>query len=219
MTYTNTHALILNHNKHITVTDLRIFMYSYNTFTYIIILVTNLYLYRSLVYGTELVLRATYTYSELTLMADLFLFRSPVRVTELIPIRRYLYTYWYLYLSQISRRSSHNLCLYRGTLRYYKVYMYTIGLILILRCLHLFGGTSRYYRDYICITELILVLRNLFLYGSTCKYHLFNSPKRHILVLVSNVYVFRSPKGHIYQTYSYTCLGLIIIQISQRTST
>ena len=93
MTYTDTHALILNHNKHITVTDLRIFMNSYNTFTYIIILVTNLYLYRSLVYGTELVLRATYTYSELTLMADLFLFRSPVRVTELIPIRRYLYTY------------------------------------------------------------------------------------------------------------------------------
>ena len=134
----------------------------------------------------------------LILLSVLYLFRSLVRVTELIPVRRYLYTYWYLYVSQISRRSSHNLCLYRGTFRYYKVYAYTIGLILILRSLHLFGGTSRYYRDYICITELILVLRNLFLYGSTRKYYLFNSPKRHILVLVSYLYAFRSPKGHIY---------------------
>ena len=156
MTYTKAHALILNHNKHITVTDLRIFMNSYNRFTYIIILVTNLCLFSSLVYGTELILIATYTYSYLTLMADLFLFQSSVRVTELIPIRRYLYTYWYLYLSQISRRSSQNLCLYRCTLRYYKVYTYTIGLILILRSLHLFGGTSRYYRDYFCITVMLI---------------------------------------------------------------
>ena len=37
-----THAFILNHNKHITITDIIIFMNSYNTFTYIIILVTNL---------------------------------------------------------------------------------------------------------------------------------------------------------------------------------
>ena len=153
-------------------------MYSYNRFTYIIILVTNLCLFRSLVYSAKLILRSTYTYLDLTLMVDLFLFRSPVghifilisslylfrspvRVTELIHIRRYLYTYWYLYLSQISRRSSQNLCLYRGTLWYYKTYTYTIGLILILRRLHLFGGTRRYYRD---ITEHILVLRNLSLY-------------------------------------------------------
>ena len=134
-------------------------------------------------------------------------------------IHRYLYSYWYLYLYQISRRSLQNLCLYRGTLRYYKVYTYNIGLILLLRSLHLFGGTRRYYRDYICITELILVLRNLFLYGSTRKYYLFNSPKRHILVLVSDIYLFKSPKGHILRTYTDTCLGLIIIQISQRTST
>ena len=78
ITYTEAHALILNHNKHITVTDLRIFMNSYNIFTYIIILVTNLCLFRSLVYGTELILRASYTYSELTLMADLFLYGSLV---------------------------------------------------------------------------------------------------------------------------------------------
>ena len=46
---------------------------------------------------------------------------------------------------------------------------------------------------------------------------LFKSLTGHVLVLVSNVYVFRSPKRHIYMTYSYTFLGLIIIQISQRT--
>ena len=87
----------------------------------------------------------SYTYSELTLMADLFLFRSPVghifilislrthtyidfRVcgTELIHIliRRYLSTYSYLYLSQISRRSSQNLCLYRDTYTRTGTYIY-----------------------------------------------------------------------------------------------
>ena len=119
----------------------------------------------------------SYTYSELTLIDDLFLFRSPVGHVFILISRKthtytlfssyailslyiYLSTYSYLYLSQISRRSSQNLCLYRDTLRYYKAYTYTIGLILILRSLHLFGGTRRYYRD---ITEYILVLRNLLL--------------------------------------------------------
>ena len=52
ITYTEAHALILNHNKHLTITDIRIFMNSYNTFTYIIILVTNLCLYiKSNTYG------------------------------------------------------------------------------------------------------------------------------------------------------------------------
>ena len=78
--------------------------------------------------------------------------------------------YRYLYLSQISRRSLQNLCLDRGTLRYYNAYTYTIRLILILRSLHLFGGTRRYYKG---ITERILILRNLFLYGSTRKYYWF----------------------------------------------
>ena len=49
--------------------------------------------------------------------------------------------------------------------------------------------------------------------------YLFKSLMGHILVLVSDVNVFRSPKGHKYRTYTNTCLGLIIIQISQRTST
>ena len=67
---------------------------------------------------------------------------------------------------------------------YYKAHTYTIELILIRRSLHLFGGTRRYYRD---ITERILVLWNLFLYGSTRKYYLFKCPKRHVLMLISNL--------------------------------
>ena len=64
----------------------------------------------------------------------------------------------------------------------------------------MFRGTRRYYRD---ITERILVLRNLFLYGSTCKYYLFKCPKRHILVLISNLYLFlKVPAGNI-DLYSY----------------
>ena len=87
----------------------------------------------------------SYTYSERTLLADLFLFRSLVghifilisrrthtyidfRVcrTELIHIliRRYLSTYSYLYLSQISRRSSQNLCLYSDTYTCTGAYIY-----------------------------------------------------------------------------------------------
>ena len=108
------------------------------------------------------------TYHVLILLSIIYLFRFPVGVTELMIIQRYLYTYWYLYLSQISSRSLQNLCLYRGTLRYNKTYTYIIGLILILRRLHMFGGTHRYYRD---ITERILVLWNLSLYGSTRKYY------------------------------------------------
>ena len=75
MTYTKTHALILNHNKHITLTDLIIFMNSSNRFTYIIILVTNLCLFRFLVYGIELILIANLYLSDLTLVTP----RIPVR--------------------------------------------------------------------------------------------------------------------------------------------
>ena len=62
--------------------------------------------------------------------------------------------YWYLYLSQISCRSLHNLHLYYG--------VYT--------CLEVPVGITE-------IMERILVLQNLFLYGSTCKYYLSNVPK------------------------------------------
>ena len=138
------------YSKRITITEIRIFMHLYNKFTYIIILVTNLCLFRSLVYGTELILRATYTYSGLTLMVDLFLFRSPVGHifilisrrthtdiylrrthtyidflvygTELIHIlrRRYLSTYTYFYLSYTCSGFSQDTYLYL-----YKTYTYS----------------------------------------------------------------------------------------------
>ena len=79
-------------------------------------------------------------------------------------IQRYLNTYWYLSLTQISRRSLQNLYLYYGV---YTCSEVPVGIIEI--------------------TERILVLRNLFLYGSTCKYYLFKCPKRRILVLISNL--------------------------------
>ena len=56
MTYTETHALILNHNKHKQEQISKSYGNSYNTFTYIIILVTKLCFFRYLVYGTELIL-------------------------------------------------------------------------------------------------------------------------------------------------------------------
>ena len=101
MTYTETHALILNHNNHIIVTDIRIFMNSYNKFTYIIILVTNLCLFSSLVYGTELIhilrliSRRTHTYTSISLILVQISRRSyrayaytevPLGTTRLIPI-------------------------------------------------------------------------------------------------------------------------------------
>ena len=77
------HTFILNHNKHITVIDIIIFMNSYNTFTCIFILVTNLCFFRYLEYGTELI-RIT----------NLYLLRS---YTDdrliLIPISRRIHTY------------------------------------------------------------------------------------------------------------------------------
>ena len=125
-----------------------------------------------------------YSYAELILITDLCSFGTPVGVTELMIIQRYLYTYWYLYLSQISRRSLQNLCLYRGTLRYYKTYTYIIGLILILRRLHMFGGTRRYYRD---ITERILVLRNLSFYGSTRKYYKTYTGTSYLILVLRSI--------------------------------
>ena len=50
----------------------------------------------------------------LILVSDLYLFRSPIGVTELILIQRYLIKYWYLSLSQISHRSLQNLYLFYG---------------------------------------------------------------------------------------------------------
>ena len=183
-----THRFILVHISR------RTHFYSYSSYT-----IMNLYIY--LDGGTyphthiylKLILVSisrksyrTYAYTEVLIHVQVLISISdlPYEFTELMLIQRYLYTYRYLYLSQISRRSLQNLCLYRVTLRYYKADTYTIRLILILRRLHLFGGTRRYYRD---ITERILVLWNLFLYGSTRQYYLFQCPKRRTLVLISNL--------------------------------
>ena len=142
--------------------------YSYSSYT-----ILNLYIYLD---GG--------TYHVIILLSILYLFRFPVGVTELMIIQRYSYTYWYLYLSHISRRSLQNLCLYRGTLRYYKTYTYIIGLILILQRLHMFGGTRRYYRD---ITERILILRNLSLYGSTRKYYKTYTGTSYLILVLRSI--------------------------------
>ena len=132
---------------------------SYGSYTCVteLILIQILYLFRFLVCCTELI-------HVLILISSLYLFRSPVGVIELMLIQRYLNTYWYLYLSHISRRSLQNLYLY------YEVYT----------CSEVPVGITE-------ITERILVLRNLFLYRSTCKYYLFKCPKRRTLVLISNL--------------------------------
>ena len=101
-----------------------------------------LFLFGFLVYCTELI-------HVRILISSLYLFRSPVGVTEPMLIQKYINTYWYLYLSQISCRSLQNLYLSYG--------FYT--------CSEVPVGITK-------ITERILDLRNLILYWSTRKYYL-----------------------------------------------
>ena len=101
-----------------------------------------LFLFGFLVYCAELI-------HVHILISSLYLFRSPVGVTEPMLIQWYINTYWYLYLSQISRRSLQNLYLSYGV---YTCSDVPVGIIEI--------------------TERILDLRNLILYGSTRKYYL-----------------------------------------------
>ena len=163
-------------------------LFLFRTYTYNILI---LYLLRSYTHGRLILIpisRRTHTYSKslyiylyiylergtyhvLILLSIIYWFRAPIGVTELILIQRYLYTYWYLYLSQISCRSLQNLCLYKGTYTRTDTYLHLRSPV----------GVSR------DITERILVLRNLFLYGSTRKYYLFKCPKRRTLVLISNL--------------------------------
>ena len=111
---------IHNYNECIIITDIRNFMHSYH--------------------GLKQVLK---------LITSLCLFRTPIGVTEPMLIQRYINTYWYLYLSQISRRILQNLYLYHG--------VYTCSGVPV-------GITE--------ITERILDLWNLILYESTRKYYL-----------------------------------------------
>ena len=97
MTYTETHALILNHNKHNQEHISKSSGNSYNTFTYIIILVTNLCFFRYLVYGTEVIL-----------ITNLYLLRSYTNDRLiLIPISRRTHTYACIrrILIQVSQRT------------------------------------------------------------------------------------------------------------------
>ena len=114
-----------------------------------------LFLFGFLIYCTELI-------HVCILISSLYLFRSPVGVTEPMLIQRYINRYWYLYLSQISRRSLQNLYLSYG--------VYTCSEVPV-------GITE--------ITERILDLRNLILYGSTRKYYLIKCLLCYQLVLVS----------------------------------
>ena len=120
-----------------------------------LILMTNLFLSRSYTYSSQILflfgflVYCTELIHVRILISSLYLFRSPVGVTEPMLIQKYRNTCWYLYISQISRRSSQNLYLYHE--------VYT--------CSGLPVGITE-------ITERILDLRNLILYESTRKYYL-----------------------------------------------
>ena len=82
-----------------------------------------------------------FSYPELILITDLCSFGTPMGVTELILIQRCLYTYGYLYLSQISRRSLQNLYLYYGV---YTCSEVPIGTTERLRKVYWYCGTYSY---------------------------------------------------------------------------
>ena len=130
----------------------------------------NLFLSRSYTYSSRILflfgflLCCTELIHVRIFISSVCLFRSPVGVTEPMFVQRYINTYWYLYLSQISHRSLQNLYLYHG--------VYTCSGIPV---------------DITEITERILDLRNLILYGGTRKYSLLKCPKRRTLVLISNL--------------------------------
>ena len=64
----------------------------------------------------------------LVILSILYLFRSPIGVTELMLIQRCLYTYLYFYLSYTCSTELilvlWSLYMYRGTRRYYRTYTY-----------------------------------------------------------------------------------------------
>ena len=156
---------------------------------------TDLFLFGSYTHSWLILVRIIYLYhSDLLLIADLLLYGSPVGHILKLVSDVYLFktpkghTYrisvsliLILILVLIFLKSPVGVHI---TYAHTKVPIGIKKLILTLRSLHLFGGTRRYYRD---ITKHILVLQNLFLYGSTRKYYLFKCPKRHELMLISNL--------------------------------
>ena len=201
MTYTETHALILNHNKHKQEHISKSSGNSYNTFTYIIILITNLCFFRYLVYGTELILITnlyllrSYTDDRLILIpisrrthTYAYSRRTLIQVSQ----RTYIYRDLYLYLSQTYNYSNLpndiylNFCqtdTYPHTRTYislkslvgvHRTYTYTevpLGTIRLILILRILHLFGGTRMYYRDITERILVLQNLFLYGSTRKYY------------------------------------------------
>ena len=133
-----------------------------------LILMANLFLSKSYTYSSQILILfgflvcCTDLIHVRILISSLYLFQSPVGVTEPMLIQRYLNTYWYLYLSQISRRSLQNLYLSYG--------VYT--------CSEVPEGITE-------ISERILDLRNLILYESTRKYYMIKCLLLYQLVLVS----------------------------------
>ena len=98
-------------------------------------------------------------------------------------IQRYLTTYWYLSLSQISRRSLQNLYLYYG--------VYTCSEVPV-------GITE--------ITERILVLRNLFLYESTCKYYKTYTGTSYLILVLRSI-------SWSYESYTCIIELILVFQI------
>ena len=84
----------------------------------------------------------------LILVSDLYLFRSPIGVTEPMLIHKYLIRYGYLYLSQISHRSLQNLYLFYRVYTCSEIPEGITEIserILDLRNLILYGSTRKYY--------------------------------------------------------------------------
>ena len=155
----------------------------WQTYPYLdLILIANLFLSRSYTYS-RLVVCCTELIHVLILISSLYLFSSPVGVTELMLIQRYLNTYWYLYLSHISRRSLQNLYLYYG--------IYTCSEVPV---------------GIIEITERILVLWNLFLYGSTCKYYKTYTGTSYLILILRSI-------SWSYGTYTCIIELILVFQI------
>ena len=85
MTYAYTHL------KHITITDIRIFMHSYNELIQLLMLIIDLCLFRSPIGVTELILIQKYPY---VLQNLYWYFVSYTCTTEQILVLRNLYLYY-----------------------------------------------------------------------------------------------------------------------------
>ena len=94
--------------------------------TELILILLILYLLRTYTYGRLIFIsisRRTHIYTYLPSDAYIDFHVCGIELIHIL-IRRYLSTYSYLYLSQISRRSSQNLCLYRDTYTRTGTYIY-----------------------------------------------------------------------------------------------